>query len=384
MKNILLSIVFFGILMSASCSYKDDDLLNRSGYSTLGNRNYDKYTDSLSGRLYGFSNGTNSYYGFGGGYAFITNDNFNSIIDGSGRIPDGYNLTYLNFESISAWKSDASSFTWYLDEDYGTVFPEFGSLSANVNGAGFSGKYILWDMTNTDIKEGFVAAQYSPTTGADLKPITIDIYTANEDGSIVFQNSLDSGFALVGIGNTATSSELLWVMAHEMDVEGQAQKDKPFMFVSDNGGESWSEPIEMSAGTDEFNAFAIISEDNLIAYNQEAMLKSTDGGATWDKVEFNFIPTGQELRRISYQRDNDNVLYAVVKKDEDDYGNISDIYRSTDLGESWNKLNSHDIYADNISFYNSPNSGVAVSRGVLQISSDGGVTWRVIMFPFRN
>lgn len=377
------------ILIIGACSDKFDDLVTRTGYQTLGNRNYDKYTDSTNGRMYGFTLAFDSYAGYGGGYFFVTNDNFSTFPqEVRGQIPDDYNITYLDGQSFSAWNANANGFVWSIDTLYGNDTYVYGSLSEDVTQTNYSGKYTKWAMSNVDLANGFIAANYIPETGSEFKGPMIDIYKTssvnNQNGAIRFVNSLDSGYSLAAISVSRENIQKLWVMAYRMNANRDILYHLPVMFYSNDGGLNWAGPQTMSAGSLGFNSFSDITSSNLISYSKDYLLRSIDAGITWEKLSLDFIPQGGELLDIAYNSFESKTLYAVVRKEVDYYGSISDIYKSTDLGTSWSKLNQHDIYADRVDFYNNPDGGVAVSRNILQISKDGGRTWEVIMFPFED
>ena len=68
---------------------------------------------------------------------------------------------------------------------------------------------------------------------------------------------------------------------------------------------------------------------------ESAIFKTTDGGATWKKLETG-LPSGDVGRMgLAISPVNPDVLYAVVEAKDDKGG----IYRSTNLGASWEKRN---------------------------------------------
>ena len=69
---------------------------------------------------------------------------------------------------------------------------------------------------------------------------------------------------------------------------------------------------------------------------ESAMYKSTDAGATWNKVGGGF-PSGKDLGRIgmAISPANPDMVYAIVEGDE------TGVYRSMDRGASWEKRSSY-------------------------------------------
>jgi len=109
------------------------------------------------------------------------------------------------------------------------------------------------------------------------------------------------------------------------------------------------------------------------------LFKSTDGGATWKKLE-NGLPTPKQgLGRIGFciAPSNPNRLYATV-----DAGDLGGIYRSDDAGESWTKMNPDGRYwgrgSDFAEVKADPQNAdvVYTANVVVWRSSDGGKTWK--------
>lgn len=105
-----------------------------------------------------------------------------------------------------------------------------------------------------------------------------------------------------------------------------------------------------------------------------AIWKSSDGGATWAKLEKG-VPAGPKGRiGMDVWRANPNVLYARIEHETE-----SGVYRSDDAGASWRKLspeNPRPMYFSQIRIDPATDSRI-YSLGVsLHVSDDGGRTWR--------
>jgi len=122
------------------------------------------------------------------------------------------------------------------------------------------------------------------------------------------------------------------------------------VYKSTDGGETWTCVKSVSAYTG-CNNLVMDPRDPKVLYAafhqrqrkvfsyigggpESALFKSTDGGATWKKLEGG-LPTG-EIGRIGIDVSpaNPDYVYAVVEADEKKGG----IYRSTDRGASWAKM----------------------------------------------
>jgi photosystem II stability/assembly factor-like uncharacterized protein len=102
--------------------------------------------------------------------------------------------------------------------------------------------------------------------------------------------------------------------------------------------------------------------------------KSTDGGETWAKLE-NGIPEGAKGRiGLDIYRRNPNVLYARIE-----HPTASGVYRTDDGGANWRKLsdvNPRPMYFSQIRIDPDTDSRIYVLGVQLHVSDDGGRTFR--------
>lgn len=110
-----------------------------------------------------------------------------------------------------------------------------------------------------------------------------------------------------------------------------------------------------------------------------ALYKSTDGGETWNKIT-NGLPEGKQGRiAVAVAPSDSKVLYAVVEAEEESQRGL---YRSNDAGGSWELLNSdfglvvRPFYFSRI-VIDPRNPDVVVKAGLFgSISRDGGKTFK--------
>ncbi len=108
---------------------------------------------------------------------------------------------------------------------------------------------------------------------------------------------------------------------------------------------------------------------------ESALYKSTDGGATWNKIT-NGLPGGNNVGRIgiALAPSNPDILYAVIEASDNKGG----FFRSTDRGASWEKRSSHNTSGNYYErLFIDPNNENKIFSGdfLLHISNDGGATW---------
>ncbi|MEE8585864.1 MAG: glycosyl hydrolase, partial [Acidobacteriota bacterium] len=108
---------------------------------------------------------------------------------------------------------------------------------------------------------------------------------------------------------------------------------------------------------------------------ESAIYKSTDAGANWRKINKG-LPSGQRGRiGLAVSPPNPDVIYAIVEAQEDKGG----FYRSTDRGETWQR---RDSYTSRGNYYQEIIADPADVNRVYsmdtfgRVSLDGGKTWQ--------
>ncbi|WP_420319090.1 hypothetical protein [Ekhidna sp.] len=113
--------------------------------------------------------------------------------------------------------------------------------------------------------------------------------------------------------------------------------------------------------------------------DKSALYKSTDGGETWNKIH-NGFPSGKLGRiAIAVAPSDSNILYSVLETEDE---NKRGLYKSTDAGASWEHLNSdfglvvRPFYFSRI-VIDPKDPDVVVKAGLFgSISRDGGKTFK--------
>ncbi len=166
------------------------------------------------------------------------------------------------------------------------------------------------------------------------------------------------------------------------------------LFKTTDGGTTWTEILHVSENTGISDMEMDPRNPDVIyvsAYQRRrhvwtlvdggpeaAIYKTTDAGKTWNKINSG-LPGG-DLGRIGLAISpvNPDVLYAVVEAPESSGG----IWRTTNCGESWEKMSDHQsgvgqyynrIYCDLWDV-----DRIVAMETVAQVSDDAGRTWRAL------
>ncbi len=172
------------------------------------------------------------------------------------------------------------------------------------------------------------------------------------------------------------------------------------LYKTADGGTTWSKVLEISENTG-VNEVVLDprNPDNLLAsaYQrrrrvwtlldggpESAIYKSTDAGATWEKID-NGLPDGDKGKiGLAISPPNPDVVYAIVEAQDDKGG----VFRSTDFGASWVKRS--DYMSGSPQYYNelvadpSDVSRVYSMDTWLHATEDGGKTWNKIPENYKH
>tara|TARA_R110000868_G_scaffold348409_5_gene609507 strand:- start:3201 stop:6230 length:3030 start_codon:yes stop_codon:yes gene_type:complete len=297
----------------------------------------------------------------------------------SGRINDLQNhptnnrIIYAGAAGGGVWKSNDGGATFNsIFDDYsqsiGTVVLDPNDPDNTI----YVGTGETWTRNSVSIGDGLYK---SVDGGANWKKIGFD--TSERIANIIInpKNSKEIYVAVLGA---------LWGDSEERGV-----------FKSIDGGETWKKILYVNPKTGCADLAMDPSSPNTLyasmwefrrtgwsfesGGSNSALYKSTDGGATWNKIH-NGFPEGNLGRLgIAIAPSNPNILYTVIEAQKDEKKGL---YRSDDAGESWKQLN-NDFGITVRPFYFSrivvdpKNPEVVVKAGLSgSISRDGGKTFK--------
>ncbi|MBT8266927.1 MAG: hypothetical protein KJP20_10320 [Bacteroidia bacterium] len=174
-----------------------------------------------------------------------------------------------------------------------------------------------------------------------------------------------------------------------------SDSDERGVYKSSDGGATWNKLLYINEGTGCADLVMDPNDPNILyasmwefrrtgwSFNSggenSALYKSTDAGKTWNKIH-NGFPAGKLGRlAIAVAPSDSNILYTVIEAEED---SKKGIYRSDDAGANWKQLN-NDFGITVRPFYFSRitidprNPDVVVKGGLTgSISRDGGKTFK--------
>lgn len=213
----------------------------------------------------------------------------------------------------------------------------------------------------------------------------------SEDGGKSFKNmGLKNSEHLGRISIDPTNSDIVYVAVYGPLWKSGGERG---IYKTTDGGKNWKQVLNVSEHTG-FNEVMVDPRFPNIVYAaahqrqrkvftyigggpESALYKSTDGGATWNKM-MNGIPAG-DLGRIglNYAPANPDVLYAVVEATEGKGG----VFKSTDRGASWEKQSGYTTsgnYYQKIFCDPKDVNKIFVMNTYLGVSKDGGKTFSIL------
>jgi len=171
------------------------------------------------------------------------------------------------------------------------------------------------------------------------------------------------------------------------------------LYKTTDGGETWKKVLEISENTGVNNVVMDPSNPDIMYATSEqrrrtsftkigggpesAVYKSTDGGETWRKIMKGLPSVDIGGMGIDVSPVDPNVVYLIVEAADDKGG----FFRSTDKGESWEKMSDHHSsgqYYNEIVCDPEDVDKVYSTETVSAVTTDGGKTWGRISTDGRH
>jgi len=163
------------------------------------------------------------------------------------------------------------------------------------------------------------------------------------------------------------------------------------LYRTTDGGKNWEKVLDVSENTG-INNVLIHPENPQIMFAtseqrrrhiftkigggpETAIYKSTDGGNSWDKVTSGLPGGDMGGIGIAISPVNTDVVYAIIEAE----GKSGGFFRSTDCGESWSKMSGHTAQGQYYNeIYCDPKDvdKVYSVETISQVTLDGGKTWK--------
>ena len=222
------------------------------------------------------------------------------------------------------------------------------------------------------------------------------VYKSTDGGESFARMGLKDSRQIGGIVVDPTNSDVVYVAA-EGSVWGPGG-DRG-LYKTEDGGKTWTKVLEISENTG-VNNIVMDPRDSKVLYAtseqrrrhaftkigggpESAVYKSTDAGATWNKIMKGLPSVDLGGMGIDISPVNPDVLYLIVEAAEDKGG----FFRSTNRGASWEKMSDH---ASSGQYYNEiycdPKNvdRVYSVETVSHYTDDGGKTWNNVNFKDRH
>ena len=286
--------------------------------------------------------------------------------------PDTY---YFGAAGGGIWKSVNAGRTWQPIFDHGP--PSIGALAIAP-----SDPRVLYAGT------GQITTRYDMAAGAGV------------------YKSVDAGATWTSVGLEATRHiGSIWIDPKNPDIVMVAAFGHMFgpnpergVFRSEDGGKTWQKTLFVSENTGAID-FAVDPQDSKVIFtavwqarfkpwmsyftpdvgSESGIYKSTDAGQHWTRVEGHGWPTGK-LGRIGIaatHSGNATRVYAVIDAEKD-----GGLYRSDDAGASWMKVNDdgeliNSYFSKLTAVPNDPDAVYAMGRSI-HYCTDGGAHCEII------
>jgi photosystem II stability/assembly factor-like uncharacterized protein len=295
----------------------------------------------------------------------------------SGRIAD----FAVNPKNPDAWfVAAASGHIWKTVNDGNTfepVFDNYGAYSIGCITIDPNNPNVVWAGTgerNSQRSLGYGDGVYKSTDGGKSWK-NMGLKDSRQTGTIVI-DPRNSNVVYVGAEGS------VWGPGGDRG-----------LYKSTDGGKTWKKVLEISENTGVKNILMDPRNPDVLYASAEqrrrhvftkigggpetAIYKSTNAGETWDKLTSGLPSADMGGIGMAISPVNPDIIYAIIEAAEDAGG----VYRTTDRGASWQKMSGHVAQGQyyNRIFCDPKDADKLYSvETVSQVSEDGGKTWRPV------
>ena len=294
-------------------------------------------------------------------------------------VPNNPNLYYMGATGGGVWRTTNAGVSWEPISDNGIKVGSIGSIA----------------VSQSDPNVLYVGTGEGPIRG---------VTTSHGKG---IYKSTDAGetWKLVGLANRGqipkvrihpTNPDIAWAA-----VQGNiwAPNDERGVFKTIDGGETWQHVLKVNADTGAADLVLDPSNPRILYASMwhhgrtpwfiksggqgGGIYKSTDAGETWSRLEGG-LPEVVGKVGIDISASNPKRLYAIIEAEQ------GGLYRSDNGGKSWQLLNADNILKARAWYYNhikaDPNdeNTVYVMNVQLHKSIDGGKTFEIRPIPHSD
>jgi photosystem II stability/assembly factor-like uncharacterized protein len=366
-KNILIIVIFLGLY---SCKKNGDLLIDNLTVTPTVNPN----TGIFSGgdQINAWLKDEFTIEGYGNNYAFSSSDDLKTFKFMDYVIPELVFNTPTNKsifkdrngELIISGDNGSTNLEVYGNSGFATgfekIFSRENKAHAKILNVFFLNKDKGWLMTSKGWSHLSPLQVYSIAYGETT--LITEVFTAENYPQNIFFLNDNLGFALL----------------NDLDHINNAGSNSIYFAKTSDGGKSWSNKKKVFSNTQgiHVNKMLATNENHIVLYRQDhnnsGLVVSYDGGENWKESNL----TGR-IGQVQFV--DSKIGFAVVRKEM--YSGNYNIFKTIDGGLTWEKITSNNIYLDKIHFYNEL-VGLAIQEGKIQITRDGGKTWKLIAYPY--
>jgi hypothetical protein len=370
--NYRLTAIVIAMLNLSSCETSEETFLNFFEVSTsLTAASLEISSNGKSQPLIVEINSQNRIYGVGNGNRFHTDDYFQSVNYSRGFASENFIEIDGNVIQRTRYEDELNKII--IEESYDRA--ESFIVKTEIEKI-FSDDFIYYAQnqdTGWILRENFNTIDIIKIEGSSYRLIQ----TLNGDGAVSIWFNGAVGYIML-----------------DADFFG----DQKTVYKSNNFGDSWSFVSTFSLKKDQSNTSNDVNY--LVGYGDliyavfdaglnnvftsrpsDYMYLSRDGGNSWQFYQEN------SLRSFQFLDERNGVAIKstdfVYNWEDDKIASRGILFKTSDGGKTWDEVSNMEIYADRIYFLNE-NIGLAMSYSVLQVTSNGGKDWRLLVYPLNE